>query len=105
MASLGIETWIAYGTLLGWYWGKRVLPWDNDGDAHISVESLETLINHGHNMSVHERYPEAPLPHTGQYLLDSNPHWRDQRVGLLVAGQEAVSLHDSSSFLMAQSST
>jgi hypothetical protein len=81
MASLGIETWLAHGTLLGWYWGKRVLPWDNDGDAHISVESLETIVNHGHNMSVYERYPEGPQPHTGQYLLDINPHWKDQRVG------------------------
>ena len=23
----GIETWIAHGTLLGWWWNGRMLPW------------------------------------------------------------------------------
>lgn len=27
MASEGIVTWLAHGTLMGWYWNGRALPW------------------------------------------------------------------------------
>jgi hypothetical protein len=25
--ELGLETWIAHGTLLGWWWNGKILPW------------------------------------------------------------------------------
>lgn len=32
---LGIETWIAHGTLLAWYWNAKILPWDWDLDTQV----------------------------------------------------------------------
>lgn len=32
---LGLETWIAHGTLLGWYWNSKILPWDWDLDTQV----------------------------------------------------------------------
>ncbi|KAH6621395.1 LicD family-domain-containing protein [Chaetomium sp. MPI-SDFR-AT-0129] len=42
--QLGLETWLAHGTLLGWWWNGRILPWDFDVDAQVSAETLELLI-------------------------------------------------------------
>lgn len=25
--DLGLETWLAHGTLLGWFWNGKILPW------------------------------------------------------------------------------
>jgi hypothetical protein len=33
---LGLETWIAHGTLLAWYWNGQILPWDWDLDTQVS---------------------------------------------------------------------
>lgn len=32
---LGVETWIAHGTLLAWYWNGKILPWDWDLDTQV----------------------------------------------------------------------
>ncbi len=85
MAALGLETWLAHGTLLGWYWGQRALPWDSDADVHISFESLRSMVDRGYNMTVYDRFSPAGVTEgeetrAGQYLLDINPHWNDGRV-------------------------
>lgn len=33
-----IETWIAHGTLLGWWWNGALLPWY---DAHVLVRKFQ----------------------------------------------------------------
>ncbi|KAI9207912.1 LicD family-domain-containing protein [Polychytrium aggregatum] len=39
-----IPYWLSHGTLLGWYWNKRRLPWDTDIDVQISCRILPFLI-------------------------------------------------------------
>ena len=73
MDDLDIETWIAHGALLGWYWNRKLLPWDTDLDVQVSAESIAFLAK-SHNMTEY-RYPvsEGEAPRT--YLLDLNPHY------------------------------
>lgn len=37
----GIITWLAHGTLLGWYWNGQSLPWDFDGDVQMPVREFD----------------------------------------------------------------
>lgn len=82
-----IETWIAHGTLLGWWWNAKMLPWDWDLDTQVSVATMKELAESMNN-TLHT-YTAAsatahPHPVTRQYLLDVNPHWteRDRGDGL-----------------------
>jgi hypothetical protein len=72
MRDLRAETWIAHGTLLGWHWNQKFLPWDNDIDVQMSVETLAGLAPH--NMSEYH-YPVAGEARPRVYLLDINPHY------------------------------
>jgi hypothetical protein len=36
MRSVGLDTWIAHGTLLGWWWNERIMPWDYDADVQVN---------------------------------------------------------------------
>ena len=37
MNNIGIETWLMHGSLLGWHWNRKVLPWDHDLDVQVSL--------------------------------------------------------------------
>lgn len=49
--SSGIRSWIAFGSMLGWYRNGLMLPWDNDIDVQVTVESLYHL-GRVHNTSL-----------------------------------------------------
>lgn len=66
MRGLGIRPWLVHGTLLGWYWGQHVLPWDVDIDVHLFVHDFVFLAEN-YNMTVH------PFGGGSRYLLDINP--------------------------------
>ncbi|KAI0484312.1 LicD family-domain-containing protein [Xylariaceae sp. FL0804] len=53
-ASLGVETWLAHGSLLGWWWSGRVMPWDYDLDVQVRTRTLEQLARSGLNGSLHD---------------------------------------------------
>jgi phosphorylcholine metabolism protein LicD len=75
LASLHLETWIAHGTLLGWYWNQHILPWDFDVDVQVSGATLAALATQ-YNQSRHTyAYTDAATgaPATQTYLLDVNP--------------------------------
>jgi LicD family len=92
--SLGLETWIAHGTLLGWWWnGKvektrffriatlkltqtKILPWDWDIDTQVSGATLGYMAEH-HNKTTH-KYISEDKEFERTYLLDVNP-WSRQR--------------------------
>ncbi|CRK14844.1 hypothetical protein BN1723_010499 [Verticillium longisporum] len=38
-----VETWLAHGTLLGWWWNGQVMPWDYDLDVQMSAATLDWL--------------------------------------------------------------
>lgn len=78
MHDLGIETWLAHGTLLGWYWNRKIMPWDDDIDMQISEKSMHHLANY-YNMTVHHfKIPGAHDDDNDQgrdFMLEINPRW------------------------------
>ncbi|KIM98964.1 hypothetical protein OIDMADRAFT_56138 [Oidiodendron maius Zn] len=77
-----IETWIAHGTLLGWWWNGRVMPWDWDLDTQVSASTL-TWLGENLNMTVHNYTAVASdgSESQRQYLLDINPNHVDRQYG------------------------
>ncbi|KAI3327927.1 LicD family-domain-containing protein [Xylariaceae sp. AK1471] len=53
--DLGVETWLAHGSLLGWWWNGRIMPWDYDLDVQVSTATLQFLGGR-YNRSTHEYY-------------------------------------------------
>ncbi|KAJ4352028.1 mannosyltransferase [Didymosphaeria variabile] len=94
MHSLGAETWIMHGSLLGWWWNRRIMPWDSDIDVQVSEPVLSYLASY-YNMSVHSfkdaewlsgvdmgglnvvKREDGGNEEKRQYLLDINPHWKN----------------------------
>lgn len=73
MHDIGIETWLAHGTLLGWYWNRKIMPWDADLDVQISEKSMNHLADY-YNMTVH--HFKLPGVEGGRdFLLEINPRW------------------------------
>ncbi|TAQ83365.1 hypothetical protein B7494_g8314 [Chlorociboria aeruginascens] len=70
-----IETWIAHGTLLGWWWNGKIMPWDWDLDTQVSASTL-TWLGENLNMTTHN-YTGTSKDGTiisREYLLDINPY-------------------------------
>ncbi|CAG8960156.1 hypothetical protein HYFRA_00010635 [Hymenoscyphus fraxineus] len=80
--SKNIETWIAHGTLLGWWWNGKIMPWDWDLDTQVSASTL-TWLGQNMNMTLHNFTISELDGSTGerQYLLDVNPHIDDRLRG------------------------
>ncbi|KAF5680611.1 mannosylphosphorylation protein [Fusarium heterosporum] len=79
MNSFGVETWIAHGTLLGWWWNGQIMPWDYDLDVQVSNNTLQWI---GDNLNRTEHSWNYTDSATGdfiskKYLLDINPHHVD----------------------------
>ena len=74
MADIGVETWIVHGTLLGWWWNQRVLPWDSDLDVQMSEPSLRLLAKY-HNMTEY-RFSLPEFATGRSYLLEINSHYK-----------------------------
>ncbi|KAL8921958.1 MAG: hypothetical protein Q9208_005412 [Pyrenodesmia sp. 3 TL-2023] len=67
-----LETWLAHGTLLGWWWNGKMLPWDWDIDTQVSGSTLAYLGKHYNN--THYEYVSKDNPSVKRtYLLDVNP--------------------------------
>lgn len=73
MGGIGAETWLMHGSLLGWYWNRKIMPWDSDIDVQITEKSMQHLAEF-YNMTVH-RFNLPNEGHTRDYLLEINPNW------------------------------
>lgn len=74
----GLDTWIAHGTLLGWWWNGKRLPWDWDMDTQVSSATLQYL-GAKHNQTIHHDGRDAQ-GRKREYLLDVNPWiWQRER--------------------------
>ncbi|KAJ5682313.1 hypothetical protein N7462_005478 [Penicillium macrosclerotiorum] len=71
-----LETWIAHGTLLGWWWNGKILPWDWDMDTQVPDSTLAYLGDHFNQTIVEYMSPDSKVKR--EYLLDINP-WSRQR--------------------------
>ncbi|KFH44473.1 hypothetical protein ACRE_047740 [Hapsidospora chrysogenum ATCC 11550] len=71
--ALGVQTWLMHGSLLGWWWGKKIMPWDMDADVQISESDMYYLAAY-HNMSTYY-YKYEGKPDGCFYLLEINPHF------------------------------
>ncbi|KAL3481874.1 LicD family-domain-containing protein [Aspergillus californicus] len=72
----GLETWIAHGTLLGWWWNGKIMPWDWDIDTQVSEATLFRLADQFNGTVVQYNTTDPVAEHS--YLLDVNP-WARQR--------------------------
>lgn len=74
-----VETWIAHGTLLGWWWNGKILPWDWDLDVQVSASTL-TWLGENWNMTMHN-YTAVAADGSDirrEYLLDINPNSKER---------------------------
>jgi len=78
MNDLGVETWIMHGSLLGWWWNRRILPWDSDLDVMVTEKSTAHLAAY-YNMTVHH-FPLPEFDAGRDYLLEINPHYANSSV-------------------------
>jgi hypothetical protein len=80
----GLETWIAHGTLLGWWWNGKMLPWDWDIDTQVSEATLIQMgahFNHTRHTYTASSSTLHNDPVTRTYLLDVNPHAAEREHG------------------------
>jgi len=73
MNNIGIETWLMHGSLLGWHWNRKVLPWDHDLDVQVSLQGMRHLVDY-HNTTFPTIEPFVTRDRH-RYLLDINPNW------------------------------
>lgn len=76
MNDIGAETWIMHGSLLGWWWNRKIMPWDSDVDVQMSEGSMHYLAKY-YNMTIHHfQLPGAD--HGREYVLEVNPHYLNE---------------------------
>lgn len=89
MAELGAETWIIHGTLMGWWWNRKVgrcpphsalplrhfqiMPWDSDIDVHVAEDTMAFLASY-YNMTIHT-VRTTHAPQGKNYMLEINPKY------------------------------
>ncbi|KAL5115804.1 mannosyltransferase [Pleosporales sp. CAS-2024a] len=74
-----LDTWIAHGTLLGWWWNGKRLPWDVDLDTQVLDRTLERLGAEFNQTLYQYEYESSGGSLKRTYLLDVNP-WITERV-------------------------
>jgi phosphorylcholine metabolism protein LicD len=75
----GLDTWLAHGTLLGWWWNGKRLPWDFDLDTQVSHQTLYRLGRDYNQTRYH--YKSSDGTNEREYLLDVNPWSLDRQHG------------------------
>lgn len=69
--GVGVQLWLAHGSLLGWHWNGLNMPWDDDLDVQVTMKSLYYLArNFNQSVVLDLTDPEQ----TGRmYFIDVNP--------------------------------
>lgn len=65
----GIISWLAHGSLLGWYWNGLNMPWDPDVDIQMPIAELNRLTRRYNNTLIIQNPKEGD----GRYLLEVTP--------------------------------
>lgn len=74
--STGLKTWLAHGTLLGWYWNGMSLPWDQDMDVQMPYKSMVYLSQHFNQSLVVDLTDDPDIAGVHLYFIDVNPHYK-----------------------------
>ncbi|KAG7193350.1 uncharacterized protein KQ657_000767 [Scheffersomyces spartinae] len=77
----GLKTWLAHGTLLGWYWNGLALPWDADVDVQVSMSSLVTLAKEFNQTLVIDTSSLDLDQGIRSYFLDVSPSFFSRNMG------------------------
>lgn len=72
MADLGAETWIMHGTLIGWWWNRKVMPWDSDIDVQVTLETMQFLRSY-YNLAIFHFESDLLDGDGRDYMLEINP--------------------------------
>lgn len=80
-ADVGLKTWLAHGTLLGWHWNNVTMPWDNDVDVQMTLDSLFTLARNYNQSVVLDFTDNVGCTGAHMYLVDVNPHFGERTKG------------------------
>lgn len=73
MKDLGAETWLMHGTLIGWWWNRKILPWDSDIDVQMTLDTMSFLHNYYNLYVFHWTHPG--IPGGRDYMLEINPDY------------------------------
>ncbi|KAI9839759.1 MAG: hypothetical protein M1838_004261 [Thelocarpon superellum] len=73
MRDLGLETWLVHGSLLGWWWNRKTLPWDTDVDVQVAESTMHFLAEY-YNMTTY-RYQSPQFPQGRFYMIEVNPNY------------------------------
>ncbi|KAJ9149709.1 Protein MNN4 [Coniochaeta hoffmannii] len=74
-SQLGVDTWLVHGSLLGWWWGKKVMPWDSDMDVMVTESSIYYLAAY-YNMTTF--WFKTGYKRGKDYLLEVNPNYSNR---------------------------
>ncbi|QPC63392.1 hypothetical protein HYE67_005623 [Fusarium culmorum] len=72
--DLGVQTWLMHGSLLGWWWGKKVMPWDLDADVSVTEADMYLLSTY-YNMTIYY-YQYDGCPGGCFFQLEINPAFK-----------------------------
>ncbi|KAL2141471.1 hypothetical protein VTI28DRAFT_2345 [Corynascus sepedonium] len=74
--ELKVETWLVHSTLLGWWWGKQLLPWDLNIRMQVPESEIFFLAAY-YNMSTF-RFKGPDMPKRRKYMLQLSPYSKDR---------------------------
>lgn len=77
----GLKTWLAHGTLLGWYWNGLALPWDADVDVQVSMSTLVRLARDFNQTLVIDTSSTDLDQGIRSYFIDVAPSFFSRKMG------------------------
>lgn len=80
-ALAGMKTWVAHGSLLGWYWNGFNMPWDLDLDVQMTMQSLFLLARNYNQLVVVDMSDNTTLGGVHLYFVDVSPYVYDREHG------------------------
>lgn len=80
-AKEGVISWLAHGTLLGWYWNGLSMPYDQDMDLQMPVAELDRLARKYNNTLIVQDPNDDDRGNGGRYLLEVSPTYVERQEG------------------------
>lgn len=72
-----VTYFLAHGTLLGWYWGRRIQAWDTDVDLQMRLNDMKDLFT-----SNYEYNSIDNIGTNGNFFLEFNPYFMKKKISI-----------------------